>query len=256
MQTTKRIKAGLADLKRLRQQAEAGSEPSPRPNKRKPRATASGRKPRAGSSAHDPASPQSAPTERPHIAADDIELFRRAVANVQRLAPPNTTLLPPIPVAPPSVLRQKRQAASGGEMAQPPDVSDGFASALLALDGTHFLQLGCGPDLLKKLRQGKWRVEATLDLHGATLEQARTRLDGFLSSCLQHQLRCVRVVHGKGYGSKGNAPVLKETVRRWLSQLADVMAFVECEERDGGTGAVLVLLRANTTRPANDRRPC
>lgn len=241
MQTTK--KPGLADLRRLRQQAEATPELSKPLTKRKRQASAGNRRTGTGGELPDAAPPSGTSEETTGIAAADIDLFRKAVANVQRLAPTNRALLPPVPVAPPSVLKQKRQTASGVDVMTPLSVSDSFASALLAPDGTHFLQSGCGPDLLKKLRQGKWRVEATLDLHGATLERARSRLDGFLSSCLLHQLRCVRVVHGKGHGSKGNSPVLKETVRRWLSQLEGVMAFVECEERDGGSGAVLVLLR-------------
>jgi len=247
MQTTK--KPGLADLKRLRQEAEANPGHSRPLAKRRARVSAEGRPSELRGGTAQPSPSQDPVDPTPTVAPEDRDLFRKAVANVQRLAPPTRTVLPPAPVAPPSVLKQKRQAASGEEATATLHVSDSFAPALMAKDGTHFLQSGCGPDLLKKLRLGKWPVEATLDLHGATLEQARTRLDGFLSSCLLHEVRCVRVVHGKGYGSKDNSPVLKETVRRWLCQLADILAFVECTERDGGAGAVMVLLRATTSQP-------
>ncbi|WP_195843324.1 Smr/MutS family protein, partial [Bordetella pertussis] len=56
-------------------------------------------------------------------------------------------------------------------------------------------------------------------------------------------LRCVRIVHGKGYGSQGLEPVLKDKARTWLVQKADVLAFSEAPERGGGAGALLVLLR-------------
>ncbi|CPN47956.1 Smr domain [Bordetella pertussis] len=56
-------------------------------------------------------------------------------------------------------------------------------------------------------------------------------------------VRCVRIVHGKGYGSQGLEPVLKDKARTWLVQKADVLAFSEAPERGGGAGALLVLLR-------------
>ncbi|HEY9571743.1 MAG TPA: Smr/MutS family protein, partial [Pusillimonas sp.] len=111
---------------------------------------------------------------------------------------------------------------------------------------SRYLRRGHGPDLIKGLQRGKWPIGASLDLHGSTLEQARERLDRFLQSCLAHQIKCARIVHGKGYGSKDGEPVLKQTIRRWLSQIASVIAYVECSEQDGGAGAVYVLLRADT----------
>ncbi|CPK00919.1 Smr domain [Bordetella pertussis] len=51
------------------------------------------------------------------------------------------------------------------------------------------------------------------------------------------------IVHGKGYGSQGLEPVLKDKARTWLVQKADVLAFSEAPERGGGAGALLVLLR-------------
>ncbi|CPM06996.1 MutS2 family protein [Bordetella pertussis] len=64
-----------------------------------------------------------------------------------------------------------------------------------------------------------------------------------LDECLEHGIRCVRIVHGKGYGSQGLEPVLKDKARTWLVQKADVLAFSEAPERGGGAGALLVLLR-------------
>ncbi|CPO65095.1 Probable DNA endonuclease SmrA [Bordetella pertussis] len=82
-----------------------------------------------------------------------------------------------------------------------------------------------------------------LDLHGLRVEQARHAVLSFLDECLEHGIRCVRIVHGKGYGSQGLEPVLKDKARTWLVQKADVLAFSEAPERGGGAGALLVLLR-------------
>ncbi|MDN5844204.1 MAG: Smr/MutS family protein [Alcaligenaceae bacterium] len=151
------------------------------------------------------------------------------------------------PAAPPAQLAERRRRAAcdtvSQQLAAMPEVSDHYQATPLHAGDASFLRTGYGPDLLRGLRRGKWPVEASLDLHGATLDQARRNLDEFLAACLTHQAKCVRIVHGKGYGSRNGKPVLKDTVRRWLSQLGCVCAYVECQERDGGTGAVQVLLR-------------
>lgn len=227
MQTNK---PGLADLKRLRQLAlEAAEPPAPKPSLNK--------KGRAGQAFE---APKSTLVE---LAPEDKALFRQAVKSVQPLAPVNRRVLPPVAVAPSAILKQRRHAAAGAEPVVLAQVSDNYAPARLTQDQTRFVQTGHGPDLIRNLAKGKWPIDASLDLHGTNLDEARLRMDRFLHSCLQHRIRCVRIVHGKGHGSKNNQPVLKETVRRWLTQLEDVLAYTECSEQDGGAGAVQVLLR-------------
>lgn len=151
------------------------------------------------------------------------------------------------PAASQAQLAERRQRATRDtvpkQLAAMPEASDHYQAPPLHAGDHSFLRMGYGPDLLRGLRRGKWPVQASLDLHGATLEQARCNLDEFLAACLAHRAKCVRVVHGKGYGSRNGKPVLKDTVRRWLSQLDCVCAYVECNEHDGGAGAVQVLLR-------------
>lgn len=176
------------------------------------------------------------------LAPDDIALFRRVVQSVTPATKSDRALLPPTPEATPGQLQQRRQHAMGQPIRHALDVSDQYAPARLDHDDTLFLQSGQGPHLIKGLKKGKWPIQASLDLHGSKLDEARERMERFIQTCRDHHIRCVRIVHGKGYGSKGGDPVLKETVRRWLSQLAVVQAYVECAEADGGAGAVQVLL--------------
>lgn len=173
----------------------------------------------------------------------DAELFRRAVKSVVPIKDTRRALLPPAPVESDTVLRQRRAAAMGSEPAHPAQVSDHYRPAHVDQDDASFLRPGHGPDVLKGLRTGKWPTGAMLDLHGDTLDEARERLDRFIQSCTEHKIRCVRIVHGKGYGSKDGEPVLKQTIRRWLTQMDAISAYVECPERDGGAGAVQVLLQ-------------
>ena len=98
------------------------------------------------------------------------------------------------------------------------------------------------PRAFQRLKRGQFSVQDELDLHGATALQAEGLLRRFLADAHAHDHGCVRVIHGKGQRSDGDAPVLKNLVDRLLRQRSDVMAFHSAPPTQGGTGAVLVLL--------------
>lgn len=88
------------------------------------------------------------------------------------------------------------------------------------------------------------KPEAYLDLHGLHQDEARIKLDTFVSDCKRRGLRKVQIIHGKGIHTHGTDPVLGELVRR----------FIETDPRcgssghpknnaDGGTGATWVILK-------------
>jgi DNA-nicking Smr family endonuclease len=111
-----------------------------------------------------------------------------------------------------------------------------------------FRRPGVGPDVVTKLRRGQWSIQAQIDLHGLRRDQAREQISLFLRDANRRGLRCVRVVHGKGNGSPGKQAVLKDVVRRWLVQKAEVLAFVQARASEGGAGALVVLLDAAAAR--------
>ena len=100
-----------------------------------------------------------------------------------------------------------------------------------------FLRSGYPPKMLRRLRRGDWRVEDELDLHGLNRVQAGQALGDFLDEAKARRLQCVRIVHGKGAG------VLREALRANLPARAEILAFVEAPPAQGGSGAVLVLLK-------------
>ena len=124
-------------------------------------------------------------------------------------------------------------------------ISDEFdATTLLEIDeALSFRRPGVGLDVIRKLRRGDWSIQGEIDLHGLRREQAREALAAFLRESGKRGWRCVRVVHGKGLGSPGKAPVLKGKVHGWLAQKNEVLAFVQARADEGGAGAVVVLLR-------------
>ena len=126
-------------------------------------------------------------------------------------------------------------------------ISDEFdVGTLLDVDDLlSFRRPGIGPDVTRKLRRGDWSIQRQLDLHGLRRDEARERLSFFIREAHKQGIRCVRVVHGKGLGSPGKAPVLKSRVHSWLVQKQEVLAFVQAKPADGGGGALVVLLMAS-----------
>jgi DNA-nicking Smr family endonuclease len=124
-------------------------------------------------------------------------------------------------------------------------ISDEFdVSTLLDVDDhMSFRRSGIGTDVTRKLRMGQWSIQRQIDLHGLRRDEAREALSAFIREAFRHGIRCVRVVHGKGLGSPGKAPILKSRVHSWLVQKNEVLAFVQAKPADGGAGALVVLLK-------------
>lgn len=170
----------------------------------------------------------------------DRLLFERTVGAVQRL-PHHGKHVQHLP--PPSPLPQQRRRDEQAVMHEA--LSDEFDAETLLLTDEHlsYRRAGVGPEVVRKLRQGDWSIQAELDLHGQRTGEARQTLATFIREAHKNGLRCVRVVHGKGLGSPGKTPVLKSRVHSWLVQKNEVMAFVQARPAEGGAGALVVLLR-------------
>jgi DNA-nicking Smr family endonuclease len=110
-------------------------------------------------------------------------------------------------------------------------------------DAMDFIAPSLQKRVLRQLRSGGFGVDAELDLHGLTVDEAKRRLAGFLQICFAEGSRCIHLIHGKGYRSEGDYPILKNRVNLWLRQHPDVLAFCTAKPAEGGTGAVYVLLR-------------
>lgn len=111
-------------------------------------------------------------------------------------------------------------------------------------DELHYLKEGTPRTILRDLRRGRWVVEAQIDLHGATRDQARDILAEAMVQWKKKGIRTVRIIHGKGLGSPGKDPVLKKLVAGWLMNYDDVVAYCQARVHDGGAGALIVMLRA------------
>lgn len=112
-------------------------------------------------------------------------------------------------------------------------------------DELYYLKEGIPRTTLRDLRRGRWVVQAQIDLHGLNRDEARDLLATAFADWRKRDIRCVRVIHGKGLGSPGKEPVLKKLVAGWLMNYDDVLGYCQARVHDGGAGALLVLMRAN-----------
>jgi DNA-nicking Smr family endonuclease len=168
------------------------------------------------------------------------EEFRRATRDVAPLRARRRVKLARAPAAPvPEQTRRDERAALEESLSGARSIDDAIESG----DELVFLREGLSRQLLRKLRRGHWVVQENLDLHGMNRVQAAASVAEFLRHCRARRLRCVRIVHGKGLGSRNREPVLKGKLRKWLLVRDEVLGFCQAPAADGGAGAVLVLLK-------------
>jgi len=110
-------------------------------------------------------------------------------------------------------------------------------------DFLEFMRPGIQKSYLKQIRNGKITIEDHLDLHGYRRDDARKTLLAFLDHAQHQSFKLLRIVHGKGYNSDSSQPVLKAMLNKWLQSIPEVLAFVSAMPKDGGTGAVYVLIK-------------
>lgn len=165
-----------------------------------------------------------------HVAGEVASLKSRNLADVER----------PLPAP----LPRKREEDEREVLREALESPLTFEDRLDTGDEAAYLRVGLPRRVLTDLRRGRWVVQAELDLHGLTRDEARASLAHFIALSLQQGRRCLRVIHGKGHGSPGRLPVLKHLSRGWLAQREDILAFCQARPHDGGEGALLVLLQA------------
>lgn len=170
---------------------------------------------------------------------EDLKAFREAVADVRPLSQVKRVQ----PVTRKISLHPRHQPGSSEEdidniMSDPVDIRDNEIA-----DELFFARSGIQNKVQRKLRRGEFPVENELDLHGYTVAEAKRAINEFMHECEIKHHRCIRIIHGKGYRSELNIPVLKTYVAYWLKQHPHVLAYVSARPTDGGTGALYVLLK-------------
>ena len=133
------------------------------------------------------------------------------------------------------------------ESAQNDFLVDTLNADVLPSDTLSYMRSGLQYSAFKKLKQGRMTISSHLDLHGYIKDQARVALVQFITQASQSGCRCVLIIHGKGMRSPDQQAILKTQVAHWLTQFEEVLAFHSAQPKDGGVGAVYVLLTRQST---------
>lgn len=178
---------------------------------------------------------------RPLISADDVRLWAKVVENAKPL--PETP-----PVAPPAEDDAEPETPDPYDYPSPRlppmrETERRVAKSQGAL--SHGTTAGIDKRTAERFKKGEMEVQGRLDLHGLTREAAHGALHRFIADCILRQRRFVIVVTGKGLRSDGEG-ILRTEVPRWLNEpelRAMILGFSYAQPRDGGQGALYVLLK-------------
>jgi DNA-nicking Smr family endonuclease len=157
----------------------------------------------------------------------DGALWRQAMSGVRPLAPrPSAPPLKPEPAA-------RHNVANPSPPVHHPPLPPLTADRPAGLDRAN----------AERLKRGKHRIEARLDLHGMTQSEAHSALLGFIRGARAEGKRCVLIITGRGAVGAG---ILRSAVPRWLNEpefRSHLLAMATAQQRDGGGGALYVMLR-------------
>ena len=179
---------------------------------------------------------------------DDAELFKKALQGVQAIDNGNIAKIERqnIRKKPDAKILAKRAAAEGTFETHDAELSD--TQAILnpvASQATLSYRIATlQHKVFEDLKSGNLRWYEAVDLHGCTVEEARQAVLQIIQIAKDENQNVIKIVHGKGPDA-----ILKTYVNGWLRQHRDILAFVSAPENQGGTGAVLVLLKRAEKNP-------
>ncbi|GLQ33108.1 DNA endonuclease SmrA [Litoribrevibacter albus] len=184
---------------------------------------------------------------------DDFDEFLKEVGDVQPLKQQNKADIKKETEVTPGLLARKQAAVSD----LPTDTNfltteQDYIEFVLPQDPLEYKKDGVQEGVYKKLRQGKYTMDARLDLHHHTVEQARKAVFQFIQDCLKYDIRTGIIVHGKGEREEPRA-LLKSYTNKWLKEIPEVLAFHSALKQNGGVGAVYVLLKKSESEKQKNR---
>jgi len=187
---------------------------------------------------------------------NDDELFLQEMQGVKKLDTKKKVTLNKATNPTNSSLNQaarKKAATAEVKSVDPNHLSDYDVPQVHPLDVLGYKRPGIQDGVYRKLRLGRYEIEARLDLHRMTIEQARNRVFEFISDCIAHDIRTVLIMPGKGERNIDKPAQLKSYLVHWLPQLDEVQAFHTAQQRHGGAGALYILLKKSDRKKQANR---
>lgn len=178
--------------------------------------------------------------KKPDKTEDDNKTFQEYVAGIKPIKHDKVYFPPKKPAA--SSKTTPAQVAAL-DFAEPEIMLTDNFTEIAAEEELFCARSGLQTKLIRKFRRGQFPIEKSLDLHGYTIAEAKHALWFFLQNCLEANMRHVIVIHGKGRHSEEQKATIKDAVDCWLRQMPEVLAFCSAQSKDGGRGALYILLK-------------
>lgn len=177
---------------------------------------------------------------------EDAELFKKAMQDVTPLknnkAPVISTLGPKTHKN--GYLKYVRRKNSAPQKAALTFREVDATNPVSSFESIRHSEKGLRPKDFVRLKNSDFELEAVLDLHGKTAEEAELAIDHFIQQAIHCAMKYIRIIHGKGHNSEHDYPVLKNVCYQKLKSYKSVVAFCSAPEKDGGAGAVNIQLRS------------
>ncbi|MBB1300689.1 MAG: DNA-nicking Smr family endonuclease [Pseudoalteromonas rhizosphaerae] len=182
----------------------------------------------------------------------DSDLFLTSMEDVARLD--HDTIEPSQHLTGPSLAQQQKRKAAELNL----NIDENYLRSELVelLEPNALLSYknaGVQDAVFKNLRLAKYQLDATLDLHGQTLKNARQALFEFITDCQKRNIRVVVIRHGTGIKNKKTPGVLKSYTNKWLQEIDCVLAFHSALRHHGGSGASYVLIKKSDEKKSENR---
>ena len=181
----------------------------------------------------------SKPSKPPH--ENEQQAFQEAMRHVKPLKKPHKTIATP---------KTKRistlKTTPTKTIVHPFKLTDPNESSIKPEEALWYACNSIQIRQLKRFKQGQLPIDDWFDLHGLRVEAARAELLDFIQAAQKENYRTLLIIHGKGYRNPAGSGILKNHVAYWLRQFPSVLAFSSAQPKHGGTGAVYVLLRAQS----------
>lgn len=187
------------------------------------------------------------------VEEEEKKLFREFVGDVEPVGQSSHHLKIPVDRNTPALVSRRLAATKVSEHEDDFLAGEEHVPRVKALDTLSFKRDGVQHGVFRRLKQGAYAVESSLDLHRLTVVQSRKEVLAFIRDCVAHDIRCGSITHGKGEHRETPA-LLKSCVNYWLPQLSDVLAFHSAPRHSGGLGATLILLRKSERKKEANRR--
>lgn len=187
-----------------------------------------------------------------HPKGDDAQLFRDFVGDVEPIKTEAQVVSAKQSPVSPGMVERRKAAEMGIERSGNYLARSDYITPVKPWDILSWKRDGVQHGVFKRLRQGKYMVDASVDLHRLNVEQARAAVFQFVRESMAHDIRCGLITHGKGEHRDPPA-LLKSCVNHWLREMDEVLAFHSAQRPHGGVGSSYVLFRKSESRRNENR---